>query len=266
MFWLSQHHRANSGYSNTKIFDINSFDNCFTDLVASSTECTALKESSMKKILLTVPTAKSSNSFELSSAVWSSAKFTQIGDDLVPKRFMQHTFGLRDTSPFGNQRNPRKSLIGNRCENLVKRIESISQVNSPFPTRNRNKTLTRLFIKSGPESSSSSSDRPRNFAAQLKTTRNSFGFCGWNTTRWGRINWTSLWIDSPYGHGLCLCIRQVLLFSANETLHSSRIFFLIDQDGPTLASNCYWRLEHPGSTALPLHNGYFWLFWLLHNG
>ena len=54
MFWLSQHHRANSGYSNTKIFDINSFDNCFTDLVASSTECTAFKESSMKKFLLTV--------------------------------------------------------------------------------------------------------------------------------------------------------------------------------------------------------------------
>ena len=242
----------------------NSFDNCFTDLVAlqpnvplsNSHPCRnsfSLSRSSSRQIRLNClrlfAAAQNSHNSEttcLRKGGQSCSTLPVWGTHLLLA-----TRGTRGTVD-------RKSA----CESGE--TDSISQAKATFPTQNRNKTPTRLFIKSGPESSSSLNDRPWSFAVQSKTTRYLFGFCGWNTPWWGRKNWTLLLIDSTLrAWPLHMYPSSISVYCWRNHAHFS-IFISIDQDGPTLASNCCCS-EHQGATALPLHNGRFWLL-LFHKG
>ena len=65
--------------------------------------------------------------------------------------------------------------------------------------RKRSRTPSRLFVRSGPESSTLFRDVLLVSAAESKTTRILSGFWGWYTSKWGRYQRGVEGLNSVFG-------------------------------------------------------------------
>lgn len=152
------------------------------NLLATLFDCTDFKHSSTKKFFTPVSTTSWPKSSELSWAVFRRPKLAQLGEDILPKRCtynMYSTVKLEKSSP-SHQRNLEASKsFGSTIARW--NMASMSEERATGSWRNLKRTLSRLFVKSGPLGSRPLNDDPMHRAAQSNATLGFLGLLGLKT-------------------------------------------------------------------------------------